>query len=133
MSTLLYVRMDDAPPWPATDQHPDAMRYQFDVDGRTVWVDAIGDAPSADEVRAALNPPQTVLTYPEFRARWSDDEKAALHAARASSWQIDDYIGVAQAANLVDLGSDEAVAAKAAIVAAGVLTHDRGDVIFAAS
>ncbi len=74
-----------------------------------------------------------VLTYPEFRARWSDDEKAALHAARAASWQIDDYIGVAQAANLVDLGSDEAVAAKAAIIAAGVLTHDRGDVIFAAS
>ena len=89
--------------------------------------------PSADEVRAALNPPQTVLTYPEFRARWSDDEKAALHAARAASWQIDDYIGVAQAANLVDLGSDEAVAAKAAIIAAGVLTHDRGEVIFAAS
>lgn len=41
------------PNFPATDQHPEAVRYQ--VSG--YWVDAIGGEPTADQVAAFLAPP----------------------------------------------------------------------------
>jgi len=74
--------------------------------------------------------PPTVISYTEFRARWSDAQKAALHAARAASWQIDDFIGLAQAQNSVNLDPVVAGPAKTAIVAAGVLTQADADTIF---
>ncbi len=49
MSTVRVV-YDQEPTFPATDQHPDAARYQ--VGGR--WVDAIGGAPTETEVTAFL-------------------------------------------------------------------------------
>jgi hypothetical protein len=44
---------DEEPSFPPTDQNPDAIRYQ--IGGN--WVDAVGDAPTRDEVTALLNPP----------------------------------------------------------------------------
>ena len=41
------------PKFPATDQHPDAVRYQV---GKN-WVDAIGGEPTQAEIDAVLNPP----------------------------------------------------------------------------
>ena len=41
------------PNFPATDQHPDAVRYQV---GKN-WVDAIGGKPTQAEIDAVLNPP----------------------------------------------------------------------------
>ena len=41
------------PRFPATDQHPDAVRYQVGAN----WVDAIGDKPTQAEIDAVLNPP----------------------------------------------------------------------------
>jgi hypothetical protein len=41
------------PSFPATDQHPDAVRYQ--VAG--YWVDAIGGEPTQEEIDAVLLPP----------------------------------------------------------------------------
>lgn len=127
--TIRCIYRDAPPAFPPTDQHPDAVRFgPFVVDGATMFVDAIGTAPTLDEIRDVLGPPRTFIDYTAFRARWNDTEKSALHGARAASWQIDDYIGLAQSNGYVDL--TVAGEAKAAIVAAGVLTQERADEIF---
>lgn len=41
------------PKFPATDQHPSAVRYQIGA----LWVDAIGGKPTQAEIDAVLNPP----------------------------------------------------------------------------
>ncbi len=45
---------DREPTFPATDQHPDAVRYQ--LGGR--WVDAVGGQPTLAELQAILTPTQ---------------------------------------------------------------------------
>jgi hypothetical protein len=58
MSTIRCVYHGTEPKFPATDQHPDAVRYgPLTIDGAVYFVDAIGGAPSDDDIRAALNPP----------------------------------------------------------------------------
>lgn len=49
MSTIRVVYTAE-PSFPATDQHPDAVRYKIEDD----WVDAIGGEPSPDELNAFL-------------------------------------------------------------------------------
>lgn len=39
---------EEEPKWPATDQHPDAVRYKVGQ----FWVDVIGPAPTLEEVMA---------------------------------------------------------------------------------
>lgn len=68
------------PPVPAINQHPDAVRYPFTIDGEQVYVDAVGGEPTIEEVQAVLNPPPppepTItqkleaagITLPELRA-----------------------------------------------------------------
>ena len=51
MSTIRTVYADE-PKFPATDQHPSAVRYQ--VSGK--FVDAVGGAPTSDEVSSFLSP-----------------------------------------------------------------------------
>lgn len=63
MSTIRCI-FDQEPTFPATDQHPDAARYQ--VGGR--WVDAIGGQPTQAEVDAILNPPPLTLDELESAA-----------------------------------------------------------------
>lgn len=46
-----------APSFPATDQHPDAVRYQVG----SYWADAIGGQPTLAEVMAVLTPPAAVI------------------------------------------------------------------------
>lgn len=52
MSTIrcVYAQL---PKFPATDQHPDAVRYVIG----SFWVDAIGGQPTQAEVDLFLNPP----------------------------------------------------------------------------
>lgn len=129
MSQIRCVYRGAPPDFPATDQHPDALRFgPITVNGDDYFVDAIGDAPTIDEIAAILDPPQLQIPYVDFRDRWTDPEKSALHNARAASWQLDDFIGLAQSQGYIDLTA--ASAAKAAIVAAGVLTQQRADQIF---
>lgn len=52
---------EEEPAFPATDQHPDAVRYQV---GKYV-VDAIGGEPMIEEVEAVLNPPVVQKTVAE--------------------------------------------------------------------
>jgi hypothetical protein len=61
------------PHFPATDQHPEAERYQ--VGG--YWVDAIGGEPTEPEVLAVLNPPQPLAPLDQWRF-WSVLEGAGL-------------------------------------------------------
>lgn len=46
------------PPFPATDQHADAVRYQVPP----YWVDAIGGQPTLAEIQAVLNRPTIDLS-----------------------------------------------------------------------
>lgn len=57
MTTTIRVIYQVAPNFPATDQHPAAVRYSVDVDGTTWVVDAVGDAPTPDDVRPFLVAP----------------------------------------------------------------------------
>lgn len=75
-------------------------------------------------------PSPTIIPYAKFRAQWSDAEKTALHAAMISSWQIDDFVGLARAQNSVNLSGETAPLAKAALVSASVLTQQRADILF---
>lgn len=50
------------PGFPATDQHPDAVRYK--VGGYVV--DAVGGEPTIDEVNAVRNPPPQKMKYDDL-------------------------------------------------------------------
>lgn len=72
----------------------------------------------------------TVVPYVILRARLTDAEKETLHMAMAADWRIDDFVGLARAQNFIDLSIiDEA---KTALIAAGVFTPERADIIFSA-
>jgi len=58
MSTIRCIYNSGEPSFPATDQHPDAVRYF--VSGH--YVDAIGGEPTPAEVSAVLNPPAIDLS-----------------------------------------------------------------------
>lgn len=58
------------PGFPASDQHPDAVRYPFDHPTKGLLnVDAIGGAPSLAEVDAVFNPPQQPEQSPVEKLR----------------------------------------------------------------
>lgn len=58
MSNLRGIWHGAVPPFPPTDQHPDARRFGpiTLTDGRVVFVDALGPQPSVAEIEAALPP-----------------------------------------------------------------------------
>ena len=53
MSKIRVVYQSRPPAFPATDQHPQAVRYKVGP----YWVDALEGAPTLQEVEAVLNPP----------------------------------------------------------------------------
>jgi len=59
--TQIRCIYSEEPKFPATDQHPDAVRYQVGAN----WVDAIGGEPTQAEIDAVLAPPipQSVTPY----------------------------------------------------------------------
>lgn len=54
MSTIRIVYSAE-PKFPASDQHPNAVRYVFG----SLWVDAIDGVPTQQEVDAVLSPPDS--------------------------------------------------------------------------
>ena len=58
MSTIRVIH-ETEPPFPATDQHPDAQRYRVG----DYYVDAIGGEPTLAEVIAVLHPS---IAYPSM-------------------------------------------------------------------
>jgi hypothetical protein len=88
----------------------------------------------AEATRAAMQPP---LAGDVFLSRLTDKEyidiKAAASAQEASSnAQLSRWIETLRATNRINLAGAEAQAAKAALVAAGLLTAPRADIVFAA-
>lgn len=83
MSTIRCI-YSVAPNFPATDQHPDAVRYQ--VGGR--FVDAIGGQPTQAEVDAVLNPAPkaTAVSFDERQADAKlEDMEAAIDAGQTDT------------------------------------------------
>lgn len=108
------------------------------------------DGPTSDPITAYINPavgieasladildppvpppPPVIIPYGVFRSRWTDDELDGLFSTRKTSWRVDDYIGLAQAQNSVNLSGPTAAAAQALFVKLGVLTAERAAAIFA--
>lgn len=76
MSTIRVIYKSE-PTFPATDQHPDAVRYHVG----SVWVDAIGGQPTQAEIDAVLAPPLPDLAPYQFRAMLTlSGKEAALTA-----------------------------------------------------
>lgn len=78
-------------------------------------------------------PAAVIISYGAFRALWTDDELAALFAAKKNDWRVEDYCALAAAQNAVNLSGETAAEAKALFVAIGVLSEERADVIFGAT
>lgn len=87
---------------------------------------------------ATFTPPPPQVTLPNsrvdgvtFLGRVQDAEYAAIVAAAASNVQLARWIDQIRILGYVNVASDAAVAAKAALVAANLLTGDRAAIIFA--
>jgi hypothetical protein len=89
VSEIRYVRHDAAEPsFPATDQHPDAKRYRFEVGGKVYWVDAIGEPTEKDltaHLAAIILPIEDDVAALECRVAKIEVDLASLqtHAAGA--------------------------------------------------
>lgn len=88
MSTIRVIYHPDAegkpvePPFPATDQHPDAKRYTRGA----LIIDALGGEPTDAEIEAHLNAPVEVpFTAAEILAVLPQDLKDQLTANREKS------------------------------------------------
>jgi hypothetical protein len=73
------------------------------------------------------------VTSAAFIRRFTTDEMAAIEAAASVSEQLGAWLVRVETEQFVWLGSNEAQIGKAALVAAGLLTQERADVIFAYS
>jgi hypothetical protein len=71
------------------------------------------------------------ITSAAFILRFTDDELATIRAAAAQDQQLSAWMHRVQAEPLIWLGSDEVHAARQALVAAGLLSPERAEVIFA--
>ena len=81
-------------------------------------------------------PPVTWIPAATFIERFTDAEYIAIRAAvqaqmQAGNAQLAKWIDRATAEGGIDVSSDEVKAAKAALVAAGLLTSQRADIVFA--
>jgi hypothetical protein len=80
---MIKVLYSDEPNFPASDQHPDAMRYRVG----DFWIDATGGEPTQAEIDAMLNPPapRSVMPFQASRALLQfgmlDTVEAAVAAA----------------------------------------------------
>jgi hypothetical protein len=85
------------------------------------------------EVVAYLNPPtpSKPIDGVTFLSRVTDDEYLAITAAGRTNGQIGKWIEMLRLRGDIDVSGTTAQAAKAGLVAAGLLTQDRADVIFA--
>lgn len=76
--------------------------------------------------------PKTVFDGADFLARLTDAEYGAILAASAKSVQLARWLDIFRLRGEIDVTGTTALAAKAGLVAAGLLTQERADKIFAA-
>lgn len=65
------------------------------------------------------------------RRRLTDVERAGLHAARASSWQIDHFVALADSEGVIDSTDPDFPAAVEALNDAGIILAARWDELLA--
>lgn len=106
---------------------PELMAAIVEVDAGTVEVGDAWDGSSFSKP-APSNPRVDGET---FLARVNDTEYAAVMAAAQSNVQLSRWLDQVRILGYVNVTSDAAVAAKAALVAASLLTAERADIIFA--
>ena len=76
-------------------------------------------------------PPRTLLEGVEFLSRVTAQERAAIKAAAAQNADIDLWLEIFRLRGEIDVAGSTAIAAKVELVAAGLLTQERADIIFA--
>jgi hypothetical protein len=74
--------------------------------------------------------PVTLIDGAAFLARVTDEEYAAITAAALRNPQIGRWLDIFRLRGEIDVAGSTALAAKAGLVAAGLLTQERADVIF---
>jgi hypothetical protein len=87
------------------------------------------DFPAASWIEPPAPPAR--LAYAAVRLRLTEAERAAILVARRADAALDDWITLAAAEGEIVLGSATTEAAKAALVAAGLLTAERAAAVFA--
>lgn len=92
---------------------------------------AIGDIWNGSAFSKPANPASTRVDGGVFLERVTDAEYAAVTAAAVGSVQLQRWLDQLRMLGYVDVASASAVAAKAGLVSAGLLTQDRADAIFA--
>lgn len=75
-------------------------------------------------------PARDFIPYAEFVDSWTPDELTAFYAQRRTQPALEAFETLLQAIGGVRLGSAKAEAGKAALVALGILTQERADVLF---
>lgn len=91
----------------------------------------IGDAWDGSAFHAQASVINTRVEGMVFLSRVQDTEYSGVMAAAQSSVQIERWLDQIRILGYVDVASDVAITAKAALVAAELLTQDRANVIFA--
>jgi hypothetical protein len=76
-------------------------------------------------------PAHVYLSYVTLRSRLTIAERQAILTAARSDWRLADWMGLAQAEGTINLSTAETLAAKAALISAGLLTPARVDEVFA--
>ena len=89
------------------------------------------DDAQAAQLVAAQMPVKTVVDGLVFLNRVNDTEYAAITAAGRSNAQIGRWIDMLRLLGSIDVNGTTAIQAKAGLVAAGLLTQERADIIFA--
>lgn len=90
------------------------------------WLAGGGEPQAADPIRPVP------IEGAVFLARFTDDELAAAYAAEASNIQVRRWFETLRMRGEIDITGATAAAAKAGMVALGVLTQERADETFVA-
>lgn len=91
------------------------------------WI-AAGNTPDGYQ---APTPTAAAIDGVTFLARFTDDEYLAITAAGRTNGQIGKWIEMLRLRGEIDVSGTTAQAAKTGVVAAGLLTQERADEIFA--
>jgi hypothetical protein len=113
------VTRDDGAWIPNDPGNADWQAYQ-------VWL-AAGNTPSPAPPAV---PPPVMVDGLVFMARLTDAEYMAIKQAAQTSAQVSRWVDTGMILGAVDLAAQTTKAAKAGLVAAGLLTQARADVIF---
>jgi hypothetical protein len=80
--TVRVVYRNNPPDFPATSQHPNAVRYgPYNISGVSYWADAIDTEPTLEEVAAIIAPPPSSFLPRDLLALLTTTDLAAIKTA----------------------------------------------------